>query len=303
MLLLCDHRGSGLSKALAPLRRAGFELETARSLRESLERLAARRYELVILDPLAPGGSVELGELVRRCEEAPPTPLLLVTDPGDPRALVEAAAGLEAGPCDLVRRDASAEEFELRARRLIERAGQLDELLDLRYRAAHDDLTDLVRPLTFQARLEEHFSAAERHGLDLSLVLIDLDDFGLINKRFDHTVGDRVLAGVARVIRESLRAEDVAGRLGGDEFGICLPFTGALEAAATVRRLGRMIAGLSGRLDGRGEELRITASLGFETTDGRQVASVQELRQRAETALRRAKRAGGDRGVFYRSGA
>lgn len=302
MILICDHRGIGLQKALRPLRGAGFDLEVSDNLRESRERLGIGEHELVIVDPLAVGGSVELEELARLCGGGHgPKPILLVSDPEGPQSLVGTAKALDSSIWDVIRRDAALEEYSLRMRRLINQSSQVTELVDLRYRAAHDDLTDLLRPLYFQARLEEHFSASERHGLDLSLLLIDLDDFGQINKVFDHTIGDQVLAYTARVIRESLRAEDVAGRIGGDEFAIALPYTGALEAAATVRRLCQKIAGIAGKLEGTSEELTVTASIGFESTRGRDIASLQELRLHAESALRRAKRSGGNRGVFYRS--
>jgi diguanylate cyclase (GGDEF)-like protein len=117
---------------------------------------------------------------------------------------------------------------------------------ELRHRASHDDRTDLLRPQAFQARLVEHFSAAQRHKLELALVLLDMDKFGAVNKRHDHTVGDLLIARVGEVIRRNLRTEDVAGRLGGDEFAVLLPYTGKINAARVVNRLRVEIAKLSG---------------------------------------------------------
>ncbi len=301
MILICDHRGTGLLKALRPLRGAGFKLEATGNLRETRERIRNESHELLVIDPLVSGGTVEIEELARLCSEESATPILLVSDPREPDKVLESANSLDSACWDVIRRDAGIDEFAMRMRRLVGQASQITELVDLRYRASHDDLTDLLRPLYFQARLEEHYSAAERHGLDLSLVLIDLDNFGKVNKQFDHTVGDRVLAFAARVIRDSLRTEDVAGRIGGDEFAIALPFSGPLEAAATVHRLYKTISALSGTIAGSDQELLVTASVGFETIGGDSVSSVQELRRHAESALRRAKKAGGNRGVYYRS--
>jgi diguanylate cyclase (GGDEF)-like protein len=301
MILICDHRGRGLFEALRPLKGAGHELEVAHNLRDARECVRAEAPVAMIVDPLSAGGSVELEELAELGGPPPGIPILLVGDPKDPAATLRGATSLATRIWDVVRRDASVEEFALRLQRLLARHEEVLELSQLRYRAAHDDLTELLRPLYFQARLEEHYSAASRHGLELSLVLIDLDNFGQINKLFDHTVGDRVLAYVANVIRDSLRAEDVAGRLGGDEFAIVLPFTGTLEAAATVRRLCDMIRELSGTVNGTNLHLPISGSLGFETTTGGELGSMDILRQHAEVALRRAKRAGGNRGVWFRS--
>ena len=172
---------------------------------------------------------------------------------------------------------------------------------ELRHRALFDDRTDLLRPRAFQQRLSEHFSAAERHRFDLALALVDLDDFGRVNKAYDHTVGDLVISRVGGAIRSALRAEDVAGRLGGDEFALVLPYTGRIDAARVVRRLLEDIRGLSGRIPAAPPGVRITASVGFETFDGSDLSSLEQLRAHTEAALREAKRLGGDRAVFYRS--
>ncbi|MFT7486475.1 MAG: diguanylate cyclase (GGDEF)-like protein [Candidatus Paceibacteria bacterium] len=301
MILLCDHRASGLSQALRPLLGAGFELEATENLRESRNRLQAEPYELLVIAPLVNGGTKEIEELWRGIGDGPPPPILLVSDPADPGAALKSAEALNGQVWDVVSADAPVEEFKLRMERLVSHAYQLAELTDLRYRASHDDLTELLRPLYFQARLEEYFSAAERHGLDMTLLVIDLDRFGQINKLYDHTRGDLVLASVARVIRDSLRTEDVAGRIGGDEFAILLPYTGALEGATTVRRLCLTIESLSESLATEGIDFVLSGSIGFETTNGHDIGSLEELRRHAEAALQRAKRAGGNRGVFYRS--
>ena len=214
---------------------------------------------------------------------------------------LEAVRGLEAPAWDLVHADSSEQEVLLRLERLEREAQHLAEVHDLRHRAWHDDRTDLLRGRAFEARLVEHFSAAHRHNFDLGLVLIDLDGFGAINKEYDHTVGDILIEQVGEVIRRTLRAEDVAGRLGGDEFGVLLPYTGKVETARVVARLCEEIHKLSGRPSGSDSDLVVSGSLGFETYDGRDLDSVQTLRLHAERALREAKVLGGNRGIFYRS--
>jgi diguanylate cyclase (GGDEF)-like protein len=131
-------------------------------------------------------------------------------------------------------------------------------------------------------------------------VLLDLDKFGSINKRHDHTVGDLLIARVGEVIRRNLRTEDVAGRLGGDEFAVLLPYTGKINAARVVNRLRTEIAKLSGKFEGAREEIPVSTSLGFETFDGSDLESLETLRRNAEMALRAAKRRGGNKGVYYR---
>jgi len=301
MILVCDHRGEGLERGLRPLQEAGFELEISRSLRETRERMSARAPALVVLDPLSAGGQVELEQVERLRGDGHLVPVLLVCDRRAPLPALEAARSLGDKAWDLIYRDAPLEEFRLRIERLLGQVETFDELDELRYRASHDDRTELLRPRVFQARLCEHFSAAQRHELELAFVLIDLDDFGQVNKEFDHTVGDLVITRVGEAIKNTLRAEDVAGRLGGDEFAVVLPYTSPVDAARAVQRLCQTIHALTGSVGRDGRQVGVSASLGFETTDGRDLDSVHTLRHHAELALRQAKRAGGNAGVYYRS--
>jgi diguanylate cyclase (GGDEF)-like protein len=302
-ILVCDHRGEGLSQRLEPLSAAGFSIEVSEHVRATRERLAELHPAVIVLDPLAEGGRAEIEDIERLHGGDVPIALLLVFDPADPEPALRSARSVKSDrvALDLIHRGASTNEFRLRIERLCEHAKHHGEVRDLRHRAMHDDRTDLLRPNAFQQRLAEHFSAAERHQLDLALVLIDLDDFGRVNKVFDHTKGDLVIAKVGEAIRAALRTEDVAGRIGGDEFAVMLPYTRGIEAAHVVNRLRDAIQALTSGLIGAGGAVSISASLGFETIGGGDIDSLDTLRRHAEIALREAKRQGGNRGVYYRS--
>jgi len=311
-ILVCDHRGSGLDRALAALSEAGLELEASSSLRQSLWRLAEAgtdpgnggAVDAIVLDPLTDSGGTELTaiETARsRALERPPVPLLLVADADDEEAALRADKILGRGSWDLVRRGERPREIARRLRRLVEERRAALEMTDLRHRALHDDRTDLLRPAAFEKRLVEHFSAAQRHRHELAFVMIDLDRFGAINKRHDHMVGDELITRVGEAIRRSLRVEDAAGRLGGDEFAVLLPYTGKIDAAMVVNRLRKEISKLSGRPEGAKGEIEVSASIGFETFDGTDLESVDKLRRHAERALRRAKEKGGNRGEYFRN--
>ncbi|QDU68075.1 diguanylate cyclase [Engelhardtia mirabilis] len=299
-ILVCDHRGAGILKALRPLAAAGFRIECSQSLKHSLERLNRARPTLMVVDMLSPEGFHELGALDRAREEPQLVPMLVVRDSEHSAAWQRAVRALHAPAWDLVDREASAEEFRLRIDRLLAESRLRHEVDDLRHRASHDDRTDLLRPQAFQSRLSEQFSAAQRHGLALTLALIDLDNFGSVNKIHDHTVGDQLISEVGSVVRQSLRTEDIAGRLGGDEFAVLLPFTSPSDASGVVRRLLTQIERLSGQISGRsGAPLSVTGSLGYATFDGSNVPTADELRRRAEQALRAAKTGGGNRAIAW----
>ena len=299
-ILVCDHRGAGLQDELEALASAGLVPELSPHLRNTLEALSRGGFELVLVDPLTDGAAVELDaiERVRAGLTAPP-PVLVVHDEAGRLPAAFGHRARERGLWDLVRRGASRDELLLRVDLLRSQADRLREVALLRHRATHDDRTDLLRPQVFGERLREHFSAAQRHGLDLALLVLDLDRFGRINKVFDHTVGDALIVEVAGAIRAALRAEDVAGRLGGDEFGVLLPYTKKVDAAQVVQRLHEEIHLLSGTIPEAGDT-EVSVSIGFETFNGGDVDSVEDLRRRAERALRAAKEAGGNRGVYYR---
>ena len=304
-ILVCDHRGGGLDRSLSGLPEPGFDLETSTTLRQSLRRISRTPPDAILLDPLTREAGVELSALEAarggHAPDRPPVPVLLVTDEDDDEAALRADQILRRGSWDVIQRTTRPQEIARRLRQLVLQRRMSLEMTELRHLASHDDRTDLLRPKAFEARLVEHFSAAQRHRHDLALVLIDLDRFGVINKRHDHTVGDQLITRVGEVIRSALRVEDAAGRLGGDEFAVLLPYTGKINAAMVVNRLRQEIEKLSGRPEGVKGEIEVSASIGFETFDGTDVDSVEKLRRHAERALRVAKEKGGDRGVYYRS--
>lgn len=299
LILISDHRGEGLSQRLSGLAAVGYGVECTSNLRRTLAAVERLGPALVVIEPLG-GGALELDALGAALPPSPPTPVLVVGDISRHLASAVGQRAREGGLWDLARRDIEPEELLLRCEQLLGRARSRIEMDLLRHRAHHDDRTDLLRPGSFQERLREHFSAAGRHDLNMALLLIDLDHFGQINKTYDHTVGDELIARVGDSIRAALRTEDVAGRLGGDEFGIVLPYTKKLDAVHVVQRLLEEIHGLTGRVDGAGTT-EISGSIGFETYNGSDVPSLKELRLRAERALRQAKRAGGNQGVYFRS--
>jgi len=300
LILVCDHRGEGLAETLAPLAGIGFRTETTSSLRQSRERIEELRPEIILIDPLSLGGVVEL-EQIDQLRKPGSIPVLVVAEAENPLPALFASRSLEGGPWDLVYRGAPTEEFLMRIERLRSSVKGIAELDEMRYQAAHDDRTELLRPRPFDQRLREHFSAAQRHRFDLALLLVDLDRFGRVNKEFDHTIGDTVITRVGAVIRNSLRAEDIGGRLGGDEFAVVLPYTRRVDAARVVARIREQVLALTGPIDHSGREVQVSASLGFETFDGGDLETVETLRRHAEVALRHAKERGGNCGLYFRS--
>lgn len=161
--------------------------------------------------------------------------------------------------------------------------------LELRTIAYTDALTKLLSRRAWLDGVEKELDRALRESSTLSMLMLDLDHFKQINDRFGHQVGDRVLKKTAMVINSIVRKHDLVGRLGGEEFAVCL--VGArLDAAATVAgRIKEQISALA--FDGL-SDLHCTVSVGVaELLPGE---GLNGLLKRADDALYAAKQQGRD---------
>ncbi len=156
---------------------------------------------------------------------------------------------------------------------------------EARQAAETDALTGLHNQRYFHDTLRREVARAQRYGRQVALLVLDLDEFKAINDRIGHLAGDSVLAKAAERLREAARATDVACRVGGDEFAVILPESGATDADQLFTRVRDSLAGTSVGPAGR---LRISGGIA-ELRHGDTGASLFE---RADGALYRAKAAG-----------
>jgi diguanylate cyclase (GGDEF)-like protein len=163
--------------------------------------------------------------------------------------------------------------------------------------AITDPLTGLFNRRRFSDVLRREFAVTKRYQNTLSCLMVDIDHFKLINDRFGHDAGDVVLKEVAQSLSQNLREVDLPARYGGEEFAILLPHTPKLNAAIVAERIMNRIRLLS--LDFRGENLKITASIGIAATSDVASSEPEELLRLADVALYEAKRAGRDRVVIF----
>lgn len=162
----------------------------------------------------------------------------------------------------------------------------------LQHMAGHDALTDLPNRALLIDRVQAALARARRDKTHLSLLFIDLDGFKGINDHHGHAVGDRVLQQTAKRIRACVRESDTVGRLGGDEFLVCLGSIGLPDDAPVVAEKIRIELGRPVDLDGM--QLHLTSSIGIAHCP-QHGDDEQQLIQCADQAMYRAKHAGGDR--------
>jgi diguanylate cyclase (GGDEF)-like protein len=162
---------------------------------------------------------------------------------------------------------------------------------DARKLADRDPLTGFYNHRFLHERLGEEVIRAQRARQPLSVLMLDLDDFKLVNDTFGHLFGDGVLTWTAELIRSTLRASDVPARYGGDEFAVILPDTDAADARRTAERILEAFRDRPFIGEQRGP-VPIAASIGVASypADGR---TATELIAAADRALYRVKRDGG----------
>jgi diguanylate cyclase (GGDEF)-like protein len=158
--------------------------------------------------------------------------------------------------------------------------------------AIHDALTDLYNRRHFCEMADKEIGRALRHLRPLALCIIDVDLFKPINDRYGHIQGDDVLRGIAGIVRGHARGEDIAARIGGEEFALLLPECNLSTAQECAERLRLAVANTVFEL--AGERMQITISIGV-TVLAPGCESRSALMAAADAALYRAKHAGRNR--------
>ncbi len=153
-----------------------------------------------------------------------------------------------------------------------------------------DALTEVHNKRYLLEFLDRELARAERYHRPLALVLFDLDRFKRVNDDLGHLAGDAVLRELAGCIKGTVRAEELFARYGGEEFAVVLPETACEDAVGFAERVRETVAAHPFRYDGT--DIPVTVSLGVADTTGEAGISSQELIQRADKALYRAKNEG-----------
>jgi len=158
--------------------------------------------------------------------------------------------------------------------------------------ATHDALTELYNRRHFIEMADKEIARAIRHQRPLALCIVDVDLFKPVNDRYGHISGDEVLRQIAELLRGHARSDDLAARIGGEEFALLLSECDATAATTFAERLREAVA--SAVFTPGGEPQRITISIGIaELSPGRDTRAA--LMAAADAALYRAKSLGRNR--------
>jgi two-component system cell cycle response regulator len=287
MLVLLAHASSATRRRLGSvLRAAGHEVIEAGGAGQALTLCRLRRPDvLVVSAALGERDRLDLVDGIKRDLDIFRTAVVPIV-PADLDAAT-AREELRRGANDFLLEP--VREAELIAR--VQAAGRTkilqEELVDQTARLESqlfvDPLTHVHNRRFVFGQLAALVSAARRHKRPLAVAMVDLDGFKAVNDGHGHETGDRVLVAIGEALQRGLRAEDVLGRLGGEEFIALLPDTDAEAAAPAAERLRVAVARAGGPVD-------VTASVGWAVLrDGEQP---DDLVRRADNALYDAKAAG-----------
>ena len=162
--------------------------------------------------------------------------------------------------------------------------------------ATTDTLTELLTRKAFLELGEREMTRARRQGFPMWLVKLDLDHFALVNDLYGSEAGDEVIRAVAGACRRILRAFDLVGRSGGEEFVMLLPHLSSPEAEEIAERLRQAVEALAVFRDD--QLVTVTASVGLAGTECAGHEFLNDLLAPADSALRRAHEDGGNRVAF-----
>ncbi len=284
----------------AMLARAGHEVLVAEDGQIAWELLQHESVRFVITDWMMPNlGGPPLVRRIRSAGFPAYTYIILLTAKDGKDDVV---IGLQAGADDYLTKPFDPNELRARiaiGERILDLETRLREARDqMEVLATYDSLTGLLNRRALYKHIEAEMNRAERETEPMSLVLLDVDHFKVVNDQHGHLIGDQALRLVADTIAQNKRPYDWAGRWGGEEFLLALPGATLTEAGAVAERVRAAVAAAALPLpDGR--RLHVQVSLGVTSMAPTARQPLDALLQQADEALYRAKREGRNRVCLF----
>jgi len=288
-ILLVDDNPDKLKLLEAALRLAGYYVTTASDGQEALAVVESFQPDLVITDVMMPRmNGYELAERIRANPRTRFIPVIMQTAAG--RRSEDLLRASEVGALGYITDPTDLDLLLARTRTLLEFKAYLDVCEEA---AFTDHLTGLANRRRFERQLDREVNRTLRYERAFSLLMLDIDNFKLVNDSFGHSSGDEAIRRLSKVLQEGTRGIDLAARIGGEEFAILLVETGKEGALEVAERLRLSIRNMPIPLVGQ-----ITASFGVaECPSSAQTAT--DMLKAADLALYEAKRAGRDKVVAW----
>jgi diguanylate cyclase (GGDEF)-like protein len=270
------------------LQREGYRVVTAANGMEALQKLQSDSVQIALSDIMMP--KMDGFELIKQVRSNPSLKsiyLILITariQEGD------RVRGLDLGADDYITKPFSFSELLARIR-VGSRVVQYQQHLE--YQTQVDSLTGLFNRRAFENKMNEEFERSKRYHNPLSVLILDIDNFKMINDTYGHHGGDAALVKISETLRERTRQSDYPSRYGGEEFVLVLPETDQENAVQVANKVHETIRSRSFGTTAR--PFLLTVSIGVSSTSARFYSDWRELIADADRALYCAKNSGKDR--------
>lgn len=293
-VLIVENEGLVRESLVSIIRGAGYTCFEAASAEQALGLVANQHLDVVITDVRMEGiNGLTLAERIRKHYD---TDVIIITGYANEFSYEEA---IEKGAADFAVKPLRPRELVARLKRVLRERTLIAERrqmeTQLRELTITDDLTRLYNSRHFFCQLQPEIERTARYKHSLSLLLMDVDRFKHYNDSYGHLEGDKVLAKLGDVIRGCLRKNDSGYRYGGDEFTVLLPETKGEEAVRVAERIREEFAAIE--FNPRNSEYS-SSSTSIGIAQYRPGDDLKELTRRADEAMYKAKRSGGNRIVL-----
>ena len=273
-----------------------YQIKLAKDGEEAISRAQQERIDVILLDLILPRkNGFEVCRTLKEMKSTQNIQIVAITGLSD---LESKLKGIELGVDDYLIKPVNMHVLRTRVKALVKKKALLDKLCDRYEMAVHsaitDKLTGLYNRRYFDYFLELEIKRSSRQQASLALLMIDIDDFKQINDTFGHLFGDTILNQLGELLKTQIRETDMAARYGGEEFAVVMSSTGLEKAVQIGERIRQTIQSYSFG----DKNFLMTASIGIAMYPS-DADSFNQLIEKSDSSLYKAKRTGKDRVVAY----
>jgi len=291
-LLIVEDNTNNIRLLAEILEDAGYSIFVVNNGLHVLEVTRLLKPSVVLLDVMMPGlNGFEVCEQLKLDSCVQDIPVIMVTAKTEGK---DVSYAFEKGAFDYIKKPIDEAETLARVKAAIRYKQLQDELKEM---AMRDSLTGLYNHALLKDLLEKEIKRQERQGGALAFAMLDIDYFKSVNDGYGHALGDVVLKELGNILSSEVRASDIVGRYGGEEFGLVLSEISLDELLSLCERIRRTIQEHSFSLTD--ENIKITVSIGVYYKHAEEQTSLNQVIQCADRALYYAKNKGRNRIELY----
>lgn len=285
-ILIVDDDPEEVSYHALMLQQAGMITSVATDPKQVIKVLVEAKPEIILMDMYMPGCSgMELAAVIRQQEAFVSIPIVFLSVEKD---LDKRLAAIRLGGDDFLTKPISKEHLIAAITNRVERTRSM------RYLMERDSLTGLLNHSNLKENLNRELKRSERTESEICFAMIDIDHFKKVNDTYGHLTGDRVLQGLARLLEERLRATDIIGRYGGEEFAVILLNISLVNAKKIMDEIRENFSRI--KQQSETDEFCVTFSCGIACYPD--FKNAEALNEAADKALYEAKEGGRNRVIL-----